>query len=112
MLGIAKNSRPELPPRDVSHRTHMAVKPPTPWPDVTGETGYFPPTIRCRLNVGDDTRASMLKNPNYGLSRPKIWTCRPSNASFSLPGVVAFVLRVAVASFGLLHPNAAGVQNR
>jgi hypothetical protein len=53
----------------------------------------------------------MLKNLNYGLSRPKVWIVRPSNARFSLPGVVAFVLRVAVVSFGLLHPNAAGVQN-
>jgi hypothetical protein len=53
----------------------------------------------------------MLKNRNYGLSRLKVWICRPSNARFSLSGVVAFVLRVAVASFGLLHPNAAGIQN-
>src|SRR3979490_2615931 len=56
-------------------------------------------------------RPSMLKNLNCGLSRPKVWIVRPSNARFSLPGVVAFVLRVAVVSFGLLHPNAAGVQS-
>jgi len=56
-------------------------------------------------------RPSILKNPNYGLSWPKVWTRRRSDARFSLPAVVAFILRVAVASFGLLHPNAAGVQN-
>ena len=65
----------------------MAVKPLTPWPDVTGETGYFPPTIRCRLNFGEDTLASILGytfgSAPFNAQKPQLWTFQAQNLDLS-----------------------------
>src|ERR1700692_1759672 len=56
-------------------------------------------------------RLSMSKQAASGLSMAKFSVHRPSNSRLSATSIALFVLRVVVASFGLLHPNAAGVQN-
>jgi hypothetical protein len=55
---------------------------------------------------------SALKASGAKHLRNKLFGRRQPGAKISVTGVVAFVLRVAVASFGLLHPNAAGQQNQ
>jgi hypothetical protein len=53
-----------------------------------------------------------LKKSASTYFRTRFFGRRQPSAKISVSGVIAFILRVAVAGFGLLHPNAAGQQNK